>query len=540
MKYQPAEEISRRKITSGWAKPSLSTRVAILLVLLCVALVGLDAWQLWRARAVQLQESEVAAMNLAKSLSQHAYDTFKEADTVLVGLVERMEYSTTDQKALGRLHVLLVERVAELPQLHGLFIYGPDGAWIANSRPGKPAALNNSEREYFKFHKTHLERSPHIGPPIKSKSNGEWIVTISRRVSGKDGKFAGVVLATIRMNYFRQFYEDFDIGKHGAILVATDTGRILLRRPYDVQYFGKDISNAQLFSKYLPRAPIATNIYSSSIDGITRINSHRQLTAYPLVVFAALSQDDVLASWRTVVIMHGAVMLLLMSGLGLLGWRLTRQIKRRAIAETALLNSQTALEAANASLEQLALQDGLTGLANRRCFDTVVSKEFSRAVRNGTSISLIMIDVDNFKQYNDIYGHTAGDECLRRVSAAVASAVQRPCDLIARYGGEEFVVLLPGIDKAGARCVAENIRKRVGSLTLEHSGSRAGFITISAGVDYSAYVDANSKPIHLIEGADQALYYAKSQGRNQVCVNERDVSVIKVESLPVNITIDPT
>lgn len=529
MKEPLAEQASGNNIAAGWIKPSLSARVGILIVLLCIALVGLNTWQLWRARAVQLRDSEVAAANLAKSLSQHAYDTFKEADTVLVGLVERMEYGAADQEGLGRLHALMVGRVAELPQLHGLFIFDQDGAWIANSQPGKPAALNNSDREYFKFHKAHAERSPHIGPPIRSKSTGEWIVTISRRLSAKDGAFAGVVLATIRMNYFRQFYEDFNIGKNGAVLVATDNGKILLRRPYDAQYFGRDISKGPLFSKYLPHAPVATNTFASSIDGITRINSHRKLTAYPLVVFAALSQDEVLAGWRADVFTHGAVMLLLMSGLGMLGWRLTRQIKRRALAENALQSSQAALEAANASLEKLALQDGLTGLANRRCFDTTVTKEFSRALRNGSPVSLILIDVDNFKQYNDVYGHAAGDECLRRISAAVASAVQRPGDLSARYGGEELVVLLPGTDQAGAQCVAETIREAVASLAIAHSGSRAGIITVSSGVDCVACVDANSKPVQLIEGADQALYQAKSQGRNRVCVNEKPASLSQAE-----------
>jgi diguanylate cyclase (GGDEF)-like protein len=529
------QEVSRRKLVAYRIKPSLAARVAILLVLLCIALVGLDAWQLWRARADQLHDAEVAAANLAKSLSQHAYDTFKEADTVLVGLVERMEYATVDETALNRLHVLLVNRVTELPQLHGLFIYSADGKWIANSQPGKPASLNNSDREYFIYHKMHQERSPHIGSPIRSKSNGEWIVTISRRINGKNGEFAGVILATIRMDYFRRYYEDFDIGAHGAVLVATDTGSILLRRPFDVQYFGKNISNGPLFSKFLPRAPIATNIFTSAIDGITRINSHRRLTAYPLVVLAALSEEDVLASWQNDLMMHGTVMALLVSGLGLLGWRLTRQIKRRASAEAALRNSQAALEAANLSLEQLAMQDGLTGLANRRCFDTVLLREFSRAVREGAAMSLVMIDVDNFKQYNDLYGHAAGDECLRQVSAAVASAVQRPGDLSARYGGEELVVLLPGTNAAGARCVAESIRKRVAALAVAHSGSRAGFVTVSAGVACIAHVTAASKALQLIESADRALYQAKSQGRNQVCVNERDATVADTVLLPTNV-----
>lgn len=517
-----------------WIKLSLSKRVAILVVFLCIALVALDAWQLWRTRAFQLRETEIASVNLAKSLSQHAYDTFKEADTVLVGLAERMENGDSNELKFDRLHALLAARVSELPQLHGLFVYGPSGAWIVNSQPGPPARLNNSDRDYFIYHKTHSTRSPHIGSPIRSKSTGEWIVTISRRLNARDGTFAGVILATIRMDYFRQFYESFDIGKHGALLVSTDKGTILLRRPFDIAYFGRDISAGPLFSKYLPQAPVATNIFTSSLDGVTRINSHRRSAAYPLVILAALSRDDALANWRMDVLMHAAVMTLLVAGLGFLGLRLTRQIERRTTAEAALLESRAELLAANEALEQIAMQDGLTGLANRRCFDLALAKEFSHARRTGTPISLITIDVDNFKQYNDIYGHAAGDACLRQVGAAVGGVVNRPCDLSARYGGEELVILLPDTDAAGTWCVAESIRRQVAALIVPHSGAAAGFVTVSAGVHTFEKFEAASTPVQLIVAADQGLYHAKALGRNRVCVKDENSRVDALERASSN------
>ena len=499
-----------------WATPSLSARIAILLALLGILLVGLDASQLWQARNVRLRESEVASANLAKSLAQHAYDTFKEADTVLVGLVERAEHDGITGSTLTRSRTLMVRRVAELPQLHGLFIYDAEGAWIANSRPGATAALNNSDRDYFIFHRTHTERGPHIGTPIQSRSTGEWVVTISRRIDGADGKFAGVALATIRMDYFRKFYDSFDIGKRGSVFVATDAGIILLRRPFDVNYFGKDISKLPLFSIYLPRAPFATNTLTSRLDGVTRINSHRRVEGYPLVVSAALSRDDALQDWRADALMHGVAMALLVTGLGITGVRFVRQITGRALAEAALRQSQTDLEHANATLEKLAMQDGLTGLANRRRFDQGLVDEFRRASRMASSLAVIMIDVDQFKQYNDLYGHTNGDECLRRVGARVGAAVNRPGDLSARYGGEEMVILLPGTDLAGALLVAENIRHGVASLEIGHAGADAGIVTVSLGVCALTPVRETDKPGDLVQAADRALYKAKSQGRNRV------------------------
>jgi diguanylate cyclase (GGDEF)-like protein len=497
--------------------PPLALRVAAFVALVCVALVALDAWQLWRAREVQLRDTEIASANLAKALGQHAYDTFKEADTVLVGLVERVENDGTEERALVRLHALLVRRVAELPQLHGLFIYDTNGAWVANSQAGAPASLNNAEREYFIYHRTHDGRAPHIGPPIRSKSTGEWVVTVSRRVDQADGSFGGVVLATIRMEYFRRFYDSFDIGEKGAVFVATDTGTLLLRRPFNETTLGKDISALPLFNTYLPRAPVATNTFTSRLDGVTRVNSHRRLNDYPLVVSAALSRDEALAGWRDDVLFHGVVLTLLVGGLALLGWRLTRQIARRAAAETELRRARGELETLNAALEQLAMQDGLTGLANRRKFDLALAAEFARARREGLALALIMIDVDHFKRYNDIYGHAAGDACLRQAGAAITAAVRRPSDLSARYGGEEMAVLLPGTDLAGALVVAESIRAQIAALAIAHAGNSAGIVTVSAGVQAFTPVDAAATPLALVEQADGALYRAKALGRNQVC-----------------------
>ncbi|MQA23368.1 sensor domain-containing diguanylate cyclase [Rugamonas rivuli] len=489
----------------------------VFVVLVCVSLIGMQAWLTVHARTVQIAESEAASANLAEAVAQHAYDTIKEADTVLVGLVERLEHDGRSEPELGRIHELLVHRVAELPQLHGIFVYDADGSWLVNAQPVLLRNQNNSDRAYFIYHREHAYRGMHIGPPVRSKSTGDWIVTVSRRIDRPDGSFAGVVLATIDMDYFQRYFQRFNIGEEGAIFLALDSGIVLVRRPFSEKSLGRDISRLPLFRDYLPKAPVGTVTFTSAQDGVTRINSYRRLEQYPLVVSAALSKAEVLAPWRADAYLFGGGAVVLVVAIALLGLRLVRQIQLRTLAEAELVRARNSLETLNQTLERLAMQDGLTGLANRRQFDTSLKNEFSRAMRSASSLALIMIDVDCFKQYNDLYGHAAGDECLKAISKVVADKKHRPGDVAARYGGEELVVLLPGTDVAGAIAVAENIRAAIEALELQHNGNVSGHVTVSAGVEAFAPVRFETEPVDLVKAADQALYRAKSQGRNRVC-----------------------
>ena len=169
-------------------------------------------------------------------------------------------------------------------------------------------------------------------------------------------------------------------------------------------------------------------------------------------------------------------------------------------------------------LLKLSLNDPLTGIANRRRFDEALTAEWSRCQRNGAPLTLIMIDVDRFKAYNDRYGHVAGDDCLRRVACALGQLTGRPADLVARYGGEEFAVLLPEIDRDHALEMAERMRRAVHEAELPHEGSEHGRITISLGVA-APHPSRDQTPEQLVERADRALYRAKESGRNRVQVD---------------------
>jgi len=188
--------------------------------------------------------------------------------------------------------------------------------------------------------------------------------------------------------------------------------------------------------------------------------------------------------------------------------RLKQEINSRIIAETLL-------QEANKKLERLVNLDGLTQLANRRCFDEYLDQEWQRLAREHLPLSLIMCDIDFFKNYNDTYGHVVGDDCLRKVSLLIKQSVRRPADLAARYGGEEFVLVLPNTDIEGSMAIAEIIRQGLLELAIPHEDSAVSqLVTLSMGVT-SLIPMVDSLPSVLLTAADYALYRAKELGRNQ-------------------------
>lgn len=174
------------------------------------------------------------------------------------------------------------------------------------------------------------------------------------------------------------------------------------------------------------------------------------------------------------------------------------------------------LIALNKQLAALSCQDGLTGIANRRLFDQILDNEWSRARRHGTPISLIVFDIDHFKQYNDLYGHVEGDNCLISLAKAISNLPLRSSDMFARYGGEEFVMILPETSADAAATIAEKCRSTVEALQIPHEGAASGgVVTISVGV-CTIFPSPEDEKKSLIECADKMLYEAKRSGRNRV------------------------
>lgn len=189
------------------------------------------------------------------------------------------------------------------------------------------------------------------------------------------------------------------------------------------------------------------------------------------------------------------------------------------IITKARVKTQLQLKQQTDLLRAISQIDGLTGIANRRRFDQQLELEWRSCCRSGEPLSLLMLDIDYFKQYNDEFGHLAGDECLRRVAMAMQQAIGRPYDLLARFGGEEFAVLLPRTNSHGAQFLAQNILLKIQHLALSHPYSPGGIVTLSAGLATVVPLE-HIQARQLLQRADEMLYKAKQQGRNRLLVDE--------------------
>lgn len=487
----------------------------------CIIIIVLEAWTSWHERSAEMDESFRATANMALALSQHADQALDEVDIVLKAVMEQVQDKrlvTTDDE---RLHNFLVRNVSEVPQLAGLFVYDEKGRWIASSQPVLETRFNNSDRDYFQHHQAHRVDTTFIGKPIRSKSTGHWVLTMSRRVSKPDGSFGGVVLATLDIQFFERFYHKFDIGQQGAILFGTNDGTVLYRRPLLADSMGKSLTQSPLFQQYIKVQEEGAVESRSTQDGILRIHGFKHLANYPLFVIVAVSEDEVLHGWTRHAIVRGIGIIVLLLAICYGGTRMVAQVSLRERAQADAVRAQAELEVMFELLQTQSRRDGLTGTINRRHFDELLEAEAARFARVGGAFSLLMIDVDHFKQYNDRYGHVVGDVCLRNIAAAISGAVQREIDTVARYGGEEFSVLLPECGSAGALVVAERIGAAVRARAIPHASSVEGTVTVSIGITSITSDEGFSYlPRELIESADKALYQAKEAGRGRAVYRE--------------------
>lgn len=627
----------RTLLRSGWPLSWLRNRAVqaggvLLLVIFVLLLV--EALHRWVARETALASAERDMVNLARSLNQHADSTFEIADSVLIGVTQRLEAHGFGAENLADVRRTLLAQVPKLSRLRHVFVYDADGNWLISSLANQPKGMNNSDRAYFQHHRNSPDMTPFIGLPVRSRSEGHWIITITRRLTHPDGRFAGVVLASVDVSYFEEHYAQFDIGSEGSIGLVSAAGVLMARSPSDSAAIGRNISNSRLFQHLAPQLSAGTYRYTSPIDGIERISGYYKSSRFPVMVIAALGRSDALAGSRPPELLRASLMTAVTGAVGVLGLLLVRQVARRQRAEIALTGSEKAfrmltenssdmvsrigkdgtrhyvspasfrllgwmpselvgrsalegippdhretvqqamarLQGGEAeevtvafptmrrdetqiwvesslrliqdsatgkvdsvvavtrdiserkrqetALSSMAMTDALTGLANRRGFDEALVMEWRRAARNRLGFSVLLIDLDRFKQFNDTYGHPAGDECLKRAAQAIQTTIGRPADIAARYGGEELAVILPGTATTGASVLAERIRQAIAACGIPHAAnSPAGIVTASIGLATVVWTRDGSPevgPPDIITAADQALYTAKNDGRNRV------------------------
>ena len=310
------------------------------------------------------------------------------------------------------------------------------------------------------------------------------------------------------------------------MMVAEGIRRMLVDEVDIAFHYCSDPSQAVAMATEIKPTVILQDLILPDIDGYTLVNAYRANEAthnIPVIVLSTKeSPED-----KSLAFERGAndYLVKLPDRIELIA-RIRAHSKsylaqlQRDEAFRALRELQRELENSNEELQKLSSLDGLTGIANRRRFDEFISKECLRSARENTVLSLILIDIDYFKLYNDNYGHLAGDGCLRQVAGALDEIIHRPADLVARYGGEEFGVVLPNTDIQGAIKVAKVLGEEIRSLAIPHEFSEVtNYITLSMGIA-SKMACESASPTELIDLADKALYKAKDSGRDNYQVAE--------------------
>lgn len=309
-------------------------------------------------------------------------------------------------------------------------------------------------------------------------------------------------------------------------MIGEAVRRALTQHPgIDFHYCG-DALRAMEVAEQIKPTVILQDLIMPNIDGLTLVRKYRDNPAtadIPIIVLS--TKEDPAVKSEAFAAGANDYLVKLPDNIELIA-RVRYHSKayltqlQRDEAYRALRQSQKQLLEKNLELERLTNVDGLTGLSNRRYLDEYMAVEWSRAARESKCLSVLMIDVDYFKNYNDTYGHVAGDDVLKRVAQAIGNSSERPGDLATRFGGEEFMVILPSTPLYGAYSVAEKLRKQVEGLDIPHERAPCGHVTVSIG-GATAVPARGESALQLIQAADRALYAAKNSGRNCSVMQER-------------------
>jgi diguanylate cyclase (GGDEF)-like protein len=479
-----------------------ASKVAIVLAL--VTLVGVRFFSLNNViedRRDQWQTTLQSINNISILVEQDIERSFDGYDRSLTALADKVTAGDVMREDPARRQALLFDPPLNRDGWESQIILDETGSIIVDSEAVKPRQGNFADRTYFRIHKDKADAGLYISRPLRSRlRNGEWMIALSRRISHPDGSFAGVAVGAIGLDNFKRLFAKVVLTANDSITLFGTDGGIIVRWPFNETMLGQRLDDPQLL-KSIDQASDGHVIATSYSNGEQRLNDYRRIGHLPLIQKVGMSLKDTSPLFWATAIISAACFIILCLAVFALTLQLESELRRRQDAE--------------AALEELATTDKLTGLANRRKFDELLAFEWRRAERENTPFSLLMLDADLFKAYNDTYGHQAGDKVLRGIADCIKAGINRPADLAARYGGEEFAVLLPDTDHMGAFHIAEAIRARVFATALEHEKSPYGVVTASIGLAciYPRQTEDSAK---LLRAADDALYLAKASGRNRV------------------------
>lgn len=338
----------------------------------------------------------------------------------------------------------------------------------------------------------------HIGSPLGVGSPAVWKIPVAQRLTAS-GEHAAVLVALIDLPSLLGLFEEERVRPNGAIVLLRRDGILLARSPHDERLLGKSLVGGQLYREFLPRRERGfVRLERTATDATEKYASYSTMADYPLLTVVSAAKADVLEAWRR----HALIIALAALGVSIAALL----VARRLTGMLAVLSARTA------ELHHLATTDLMTGVSNRHSFMQELYREFARARRYRTPLSVLIFDLDFFKQINDGYGHAAGDEAMRAFAAAARDCL-RGMDVLGRLGGEEFGIILPNTMLDQAELVAERIRASVTRIAIE---TEYGTVRFTTSVGVTKIGDEGDTVDGLLARADSALYAAKAAGRNRV------------------------
>ena len=483
---------------SGGRFVSRLWRVVAALLLLLALLVGRS---IYTSRNQHEEQAVVETYAVARVLENDIANLFDKVRlailTVATERERRLAGHGPDEQAA---RAFIASILGNLPDVVALRIVDAAGQPVYSGEFAQAPAPGMEDQPYFSrlrdghFSGLVISRRHRDGP------DGPWVVDVVRRVEHPDGRFAGAVVAPVAIARLENMLGAADVGPGGAVSLRDEDLAIVARHPPQPEgATGHDVPEA--LRDLVARGEISGTFHATArSDGTERLHSYRKVSGYPLHVTVGRSTQEYMGHWRRdmgVVALISAMLFAVAIGATLMvdrAWRRQRQVARQ--------------------LEKQAHTDPLTGLANRRHFFEVAEAELARSQRYGTPLSVLMVDIDHFKEVNDAHGHRAGDRVLQQL-ARTCVEVLRAVDVVGRVGGEEFAILLPETATEGAADVAGRLREEVEASEVARAEGVPLRVTVSIGVSSLAGA-ANLDT--LMSQADDALYDAKHRGRNRVCV----------------------
>jgi diguanylate cyclase (GGDEF)-like protein len=474
-------------------------------VVLIVALFLVVLWSFVAYWAVSSRQDAIDATEQVLRRMDHAVE---EQTRRLFKLVE-VALGVSDQWVLDHpgTDLRTDRRFAHLAASFGTRLGGAVVLQVADSR-GNTYALDASssvpkpfgDAEFFRSALAGDPGRMHIGAPVSVGSPGVWKIPVAKRLTLPAASVT-VLVALIDLPSLMALYEDERMRPNGAIVLLQRDGTLLARAPHDDRLIGKSLVGGQLFREFLPRRETGfAKLDKTATDAMEKYISYSVMSDYPLLTVVSAARDDVLEAWRR----HVSIIVFLAIVVSIVALVVARRL-------ACMLD---ALSVRTAELQHLATTDIMTGVNNRNHFLQLLYHEFARARRYRTPLSLLVFDLDFFKQINDGYGHAAGDEALRAFARAAGECL-RDMDVLGRLGGEEFGILLPSTLIDQAEVVAERIRSAVAGIAIRTEYGTVRFTT-SVGVAQSEEGDDEGSVDVLLARADAALYAAKAAGRNRV------------------------